>query len=134
MHSYAFLIPTSLFQIPVLFPPNMSTKRIHESIALSALLSGAFTLQTAWIANLLVYRNEWVRDWFTLSEKIGPISGMYLRSFIAYAVLFGVFMILWRGKDCSHWRQRVFWFFLISVVMFLIMTLPIVYQFSVTVE
>jgi len=108
--------------------------RIHESLALSALLGGSFTLQSAWIANLLVHRSAWVRDVFTLSNEVGPISGMYLRSLVAYCLFVVLFSLLWRGKDCAHWRERVFWFFVISVVMFCVMTLPVVYQFSVSVE
>lgn len=109
-------------------------KRIHESVALAALLSASLTLQTAWIANLLVHRVEWVRDKFTLVESLGPISGMYLRSVVAYLLLFGIFILIFRGKDCAHWRERAFWFFLISILMFLILTLPVVYQFAITVE
>ncbi len=113
---------------------NFFHKRIHESLALAAFLSAAVTLQVAWMANLLAHRSEWVREQYTLVASVGPISGLYLKSAICYILLFGIFVLIFRGKDCSHWRDRVFWFFLISIAMFLVLTLPIVYQFSITVN
>lgn len=109
-------------------------QRIHESLALSAMLSAAVTLQVAWIANLLVHRSEWMREQFTLIASIGPLSGLYLKTAIGYIFLFGIFVLIFRGRDCSHWRDRAFWFFLISVAMFLVLTLPIVYEFSISVQ
>lgn len=108
-------------------------KRVHESLALSAYLSAAVTLQIAWIANLLVHRVPIVREQFNLIPSIGPVSGLYLKTIVSYFLLFGIFVLLFRGKDCSRWRERVFWFFLVSIVMFLVLTLPIVYEFSITV-
>ncbi len=113
---------------------HLFKKRLHESIALSGFLSGACTLQIAWIANWLVYRSEWVRTRFTLSESVGPLSGLYLKSVIVFVLLFGICVFAFRGKDVSHWRDRVFWFFLISIMMFVVLTLPVVYEFSLTVS
>ena len=104
---------------------------MHESLALSAYLSTAVTLQIAWMANLLVHRSPWVRDQFTLVPSIGPISGLYLKFAISYVLLFGIFVLIFRGRDCTKWRDRAFWFFLCSVMMFLVLTLPIVYEFSI---
>ncbi len=113
---------------------NLFHKRIHESLAISAFLSAALTLQGAWMANLLVNRSEWFREQFTLIASVGPIFGLYLKSVVGYLLLFGIFVLIFRARDCSHWRDRVFWFFLISIAMFLVLTLPIVYEFSISVE
>lgn len=109
-------------------------KRIHESVALSAYLSAALTLHVAWIANWLVHRSVWVRAQFTLSETLGPVSGLYLKTAVAYILLFGICVLAFRGKDVSHWRDRVFWFFLLSIVVFILFTLPVVYEFELTVR
>lgn len=107
--------------------------RIHESIALSAFLAVSFTLQIGWIANWLVHRSPWVAEQFTLSDQLGPVSGLYLKSFVSFILLFGVCVLAFRGRDIAHWRDRVFWFFIASVLMFLVLTLPFVYEFQVTV-
>lgn len=106
-------------------------KRIHESVALSAYLSAALTLHVAWIANWLVHRSAWVRAQFTLSESLGPVSGLYLKTVVAYILLFGICVLVFRGKDVSHWRDRVFWFFLFSIIMFLVFTIPFIFEFSI---
>jgi hypothetical protein len=92
------------------------------------------TLQAAWIANLLVHRSEWVREQATLVASVGPVSGLYFKSAVGYILLFGIFVLIFRGRDCSHWRDRAFWFFLVSIATFLVLTLPVVYEFSITVE
>ncbi len=111
---------------------NLFKKRIHESVALSAYLSAALTLQIAWIANWMVHRSQWVRTQFTVSESIGPVSGLYAKSVIVYVLIFGLCVLLFRGRDVSHWRDRVFWFFLFSILMFGVLTLPIVFEFVIT--
>ncbi len=99
-------------------------KRIHESIALSASLSAALTLQIGWICVLLIEYNAQMRAWFTLSEKMGPVSGLYLKMVVVFILLFGICVLTWRGKDCSHWRTRVQGFFWISFVMCILFILP----------
>ncbi|MBI2475080.1 hypothetical protein HYV69_01510 [Candidatus Uhrbacteria bacterium] len=108
--------------------------RIHESIALGAFMSAALTLQIAWISNLLVHRSETVRDLFNILPSIGPISGLYFKTIIAYVFLFGLSVLFFKGRDCSVWRGRVFGFFYISIVMFFVLTMPVVYEFSVSVS
>ncbi|MEK7615260.1 MAG: hypothetical protein AAB431_02660 [Patescibacteria group bacterium] len=105
--------------------------RIHESIALSASLSAALTLQVGWICVLLIERSEHVRKWFTLSEKIGPVSGLYLKMLVLFILFFGVCVLVRRGKDCSHWRAGVQWFFVISLIMYFIFTLPVLSSFVI---
>lgn len=106
--------------------------RVHESVALSIFLASAVTLQIAWMANWLVYRSVWMRQIMTLNSSMGPISGLYLKSLIAFVLLLGLFTLYFRGKDVSAWRERIVWFFCISVLMFVVLTLPPVFEFSVS--
>lgn len=112
---------------------RMFQKRIHESVALSAYLSAALTLQLAWVMNLLVHREPVIRELMTISS-MGPISGLYLSTFFIYIFLFGSLVLFLRGRDCAYWQTRMFWFLVISIVIFLVMTFPAVYEFSVSVE
>ena len=106
--------------------------RVHESVALAAIFAASVTLHVAWIVNLLVHRSETVWNWFLLDPDLGPISGMYTKTLITFFVIFVISSLLWRGRDCSHSRDRVFWFLVISIVMFLVMTLPFVYEFQLS--
>ncbi|MBI4435293.1 hypothetical protein HY630_01345 [Candidatus Uhrbacteria bacterium] len=110
---------------------HLFKERIHESFALAALFAGSVALHVAWIDNLLITRSPKIADWVTLNPNIGPISGLYVDVVGAYFVALLVAAALWRGRDVSHWRDRVFWFFVVSIVVFLLMTLPFVYGFAV---
>lgn len=110
---------------------NLFRNRIHESFALAAVLAGAVALHVAWIDNLLITRSESIRAWVTLNPDIGPISGLYVDALGAYFTTLLIAAAMWRGKDVSHWRDRVFWFFIVSIVVFLLMTLPFIYGFAV---
>ena len=105
--------------------------RIHESFALSAILAASVALHVAWIDNLLISRSAAVADMVTLNPDIGPISGLYVDVIGAYFTSLLIAAALWRGRDVSHWRDRVFWFFVVSLIVFLLMTLPFVYGFAV---
>ena len=85
----------------------------------------------AWIDHLLIVRSSTIRDWVTLVPAIGPISGLYIDTIGAFFVTLLLAAALWRGKDVIHWRDRVFWFFVCSIVLFLVMTLPFVYGFVI---
>lgn len=106
--------------------------RIHESVALSAILAASLSLHVAWIDNLLLIRSGLARTWFNLNPEIGPITGLYLDTLGAFFVFFFLLVAFWRGKDCSHWRERTFWFLIASIIFFCVMTVPVVYEFRVT--
>lgn len=105
--------------------------RIHESFALAAVLAASVALHVAWIDNLLITRSREIAQMVTLNPAIGPISGLYIDVFGAYFVALLLAAALWRGRDVSHWRDRVFWFFILSLVVFFLMTLPFIYGFAV---
>ena len=106
-------------------------ERIHESFALAAVFAGSVALHVAWIDNLLITRSITVAQMITLNPDIGPISGLYIDVLGAYFTSLLIAAALWRGRDVSHWRERVFWFFIFSIITFLVMTLPFVYGFAV---
>ena len=106
--------------------------RIHEPLALAALFAGSVALHVAWIDNLLLTRSVLIRDWMTLNPDIGPISGLYLDTLGAFLTTFLIACAIWRGRDVAHWRERVFWFFAGSVIVFMFMTLPFVYGFVIS--
>ena len=105
--------------------------RIHESFALAAVMAASVALHVAWMDNLLITKSKTIAQWVTLNPDIGPISGLYIDVLGAYFVSLLIFAALWRGRDVSHWRERVFWFFITSIIIFLLMTLPFVYGFAV---
>lgn len=105
--------------------------RVHESVAISAIFAASVALNLAWLANLLVHRSPMLWDAFNLLEELGPISGLYVKMLIAFFATFLISWIFWRGKDCEQFRSRVFWLFVGSIVIFLVMTLPFVYEFQV---
>lgn len=111
---------------------RLFSQRVHESFALSAILAGSVALHVAWIDNLLISRSRTIAEWVTLNPDIGPISGLYVDTLGAFFVTLLFMTFLWRGRDVSHWRDRVFWFFILSIVLFLVMTLPFIYGFAVT--
>ncbi|NQV90702.1 hypothetical protein HQ487_04860 [Candidatus Uhrbacteria bacterium] len=105
--------------------------RVHESFALAAVLAGSIALHVAWIDNLLVSRSSIFAEWVTLNPEIGPISGIYVDVIGAFFVSLLLSAGVWKGRDVSHWKDRVFWFFIVSIVVFLLMTLPFIYGFAV---
>ena len=107
-------------------------ERIHESFALASVLAGSVALHVAWIDNLLITRSPVIRDVITLNPAIGSISGLYVDTLGAFFMTLLLATAFWRGKDVSHWRDRVFLFFVCSIVIFLLMTLPFIYGFVIS--
>ncbi len=97
------------------------TSRIHESLAVAALLSAAVSLQVAWIANLV---------WFRMA-RVDALGSLYLFVATVYAIVYVLTAAWCRGRDCSDFRDRAYHFFLVSILIFAAMTLPVVYGFTV---
>ncbi len=106
-------------------------KRLHESIALSAVLATSLALHAAWVTNLLAARLPVLNDYLTLDKRIGPVTGMYVITFSVFFLTFWIFVLWFRGKDCSDFRSRVLWFFVASLITFLVLTHPLVYEFEI---
>lgn len=106
-------------------------KRVRESVALSAVFAGSIALHVAWIDHLLIRQSDVVAAWMNLRPEIGPISGLYLDVLGAFFVAFLLGLAFWRGKDVREWQERIFWFFISSIVVFVLMTMPFVYGFAV---
>lgn len=111
-----------------------SKDRFHESIACAALLAASITLHVMWIVNLLVVRIPFIAQLYSIIPSVGPISGMYLKAIATFVLVFLIAGWYWRGKDCSHHRRSLLTFFLLSTLIFFVMTLPFVYSFSVRFE
>jgi hypothetical protein len=101
--------------------PHWFRSRIHESVAIAALAAASVALHAGWIANLLVVR----------LAKTDVLSSLYLFVTTVYVVIFAMTLAWLRGRDCSLMRDRIFHFFLASALIFIAMTLPVVYGFSV---
>lgn len=112
----------------------LSKNRFHESIACATLLAGSLTLHVMWISNLLVVRVPYFKALYSIIPAIGPISGMYLKAMVIFLIVLFSASLYWKGKDCSHQRKHLTTFFLFSTLIFIVMTLPFVYAFSVTFE
>lgn len=102
------------------------SSRIHEPIALGALVAAALALHALWIGNLLVMRIPAVAQVFDLFPPLGPVSGLYDLVAIIYVVVFAAVALHYRGRDCSHARDGAFWLFVSSLVAFTVLTLPFV--------
>jgi len=95
--------------------------RIHESIAVAALFAAGVSLHAAWIANLVWFR----------SSRVDVLGPLYLFVDTVYVIIF-ILTVAWcRGRDCSDFRDRAYHFFLVSILIFSVMTLPIVYGFTI---
>ena len=106
-------------------------EKIHEPIALGALVAASMTLHSVWITNLLMDRSDSIFLLFTLSNRIGPVTGIYFFAALVYATVFGATTLWFRGKDCRAFRDRAFWFFMVSITAYTIMTIPAVYTFEI---
>ncbi len=104
--------------------------RIHEPIALAVLAGAAASLHVLWIANVLIARVRPVAEALNVLPELGPVSGLSVIGLAAYVIVF-IFVAFWfRGRDCMSARDRVFWFFVSSVIAFASLTLPFVSGFG----
>jgi len=101
-------------------------KRIHESMAFAAVLAAAISLHAIWIANLLIIRYSAVAKWFTLAPELGAVTGLYLLGAVVFFLSFGTITIFYHEKDCSHHRTSIFIFLIISLLIYLFATCPVI--------
>lgn len=127
-------LPSSVF----LSSPNMFFhlfRRTHESLAVAAILSVSVSLHVLWMTHLLFLRGVmaasavvdvvvsrgWAQD--RLIAVYVLLAVVYLATFVGTVYVF-------RGRDCAHVRDRIFWFFAVSLIIYLLMTLPQVAGFE----
>ncbi|MFA6131540.1 MAG: hypothetical protein WC702_00525 [Patescibacteria group bacterium] len=103
--------------------------RIHESVAIAAILAAAISLHGLWIANLLITRIPAVSGFFCGSGEGGAVPSLYLFGLLLFFIAWCVLTLIFRGRDCSHHRENAFWFLMVSTIIFLFMTLPIIFGF-----
>lgn len=111
--------------------PFTKKRRIPESVALSTVAAASLALHAGWIAYVLTVRSEAARGVFEMQAPFGIAGGLHLFSMSVFLILSGLGIVLFKGKDCSKYRDHIFWFFLISIVVYLLMTIPGVARFSV---
>lgn len=105
--------------------------RIHESVALAGLTAASAALHMGWFSHFVLFRSSAVLGWFLLDESVGPISGVYLMTLLVFVLVFVLSALWFRGRDCTDFRDRVFWFFVVSLIMFVVLTFPPVYGFEI---
>ncbi len=112
-------------------------RRTHESLAVAAILAVSVSLHALWIIHLLFLRGVtaastvvdvvvargWVQD---------RLIAIYTILGLVYLISFGVTVFFFRGRDCAHVRDRIFWFFAISLIIYLLMTIPQIAGFELT--
>ncbi len=104
--------------------------RIHESVVVSILFAVSITLHALWIGHLFIIRSEIFRFWLTQGDRIEPIFPMLLGGTLLSIFLFVFALIFLRGKDCRSLTEKTCWFFLISLLTYLVMTFPFIYGFE----
>lgn len=103
--------------------------RIHESIAMAGIIAAAITLHGFWIVNLLITRSPFVIGFFYSSTEKGAVSSLYLFGLILFLIAWCILALIFKGRDCSHHRESAFWFLIVSLIIFFVMTLPPVFGF-----
>lgn len=94
--------------------------RVHEAVAVAALIAASVSLHAAWIGNLV---------WFRMA-KVDVLGALYLFVACVYVIIFALAFAWCRDHDLSDLRDRAYHFFLVSIVIFVALTLPIVYGFA----
>lgn len=102
-------------------------ERIHEPIAVGAVIAAAVSLNVMWMLNLLSYRFAGLEQSLTLIPNVGTGTGLFLAGFITFLFVWACVAVLLRGRDCSDYRDRAFWFFVLTIVLYLVFTFPPVF-------
>ena len=107
-------------------------KHLPESLALASIVAAALALQVSWVVNLLISRSLVIREWLTFIPSFGALSGVVIVTAVVYLASLLVVLLWYRQRDCSHQREHILWVFLVSLLIFFIMTLPGIYSLSIT--
>jgi len=99
---------------------------------LASLFALGFSLQILWILALLIERLPLIAAWMTFFTFAGPVSGLYLCVAIIYFISFFLFGFWYHHRDCSHQRAQITWFLFISLLLFFVMSLPNIFQFTIS--
>jgi len=105
--------------------------QVPESMAIAAIFAAGLTLNSAWIINFLANRVVAVAQWLSFDQDVGPVSGMFFVSAIIYLVSCSLMIFWYRNRDCSHQREAVYWFLIISIIIFALMTIPGIFDFRI---
>lgn len=84
-----------------------------------------------WIVNFLSYRIDAVNQLLTADDQSGTIFGLLLVVIFTYILSFSLILLFFRGRDCSDHRKSAFHFFVFSVITYLILTFPPVYEIGI---
>ncbi len=96
-------------------------RRIHEPVAVAAIIGAASALHAAWIVNLLFFRQS----------RTDTLAALYLFVACVYAIMFALTLAWCRGRDCGDLRERAIHALSVATMVFLAMTFPLVYGFAV---
>lgn len=104
--------------------------RIHESVAVAAIIAAAVALHGLWVVNLLITRLPSVGGFFYGFSEKSAVPSLYMFGLLLFLVVWCVLSLVFKGRDCSHHRESAFWFFAVSSIIFFVMTMPMVFGFS----
>lgn len=104
--------------------------RIHESIAIAAVIAAAVALHGLWIVNLLIIRSTSVSGFFHGASEEGAVSSLYLFGLLLFLTVWWILSLVFKSRDCSDYREGALWFFVASTIIFFVMTAPVVVGFS----
>ncbi|MFH1253290.1 MAG: hypothetical protein V1664_03100 [Candidatus Uhrbacteria bacterium] len=106
-------------------------QKIHEPIALAAVISAAMALQVFWISNFLFSRFCGLGYSVVFTSGWEMIGVLYVLAGLVFLALWSILALVFRGRDVSHHRNSAFWFLVISLFIFLVMTAPPVFQLAI---
>ena len=104
-----------------------SKKKTNEHYGVAVLLSTSLTLHIVWILSLMATRSEEFERFLATGHNAGVFSGLYGLGFAFFLLSFFLIASWFKSKDCSHIRVKIFHFFLLSIIVFSIMSFPLFY-------